>query len=115
MEPQRIAQVEHQADQVGGSRSSAIGYATRASAPKIPGATSSPSAATRNSPVVRLLNSMSSATSPCQFGALVTGRSAYPVIVGCRVESTLMSTPHEEQHSQERPPWAAARPETARR
>jgi hypothetical protein len=55
---------------------SAIGYAAAASVLKLAGATSSAVAATRNRPALRLLNRRSNATSPCQFGALVTGRPA---------------------------------------
>ena len=77
MEPERVAQVQHQAHQVGDAgRAARSDTPLAASGLKVAGATSSPRAATRNSPVLRLLNRMSSVTRPCQLGALVTGRSA---------------------------------------
>ena len=86
VEPQRVAQVEDQAEQVGRQeQAGATGYATRAAAPKTPGAARSPAAATRNSPVVMLLKSMSQATRRCQLGALVTRRAAYPAPSSARM------------------------------
>ena len=77
----------------------------RRAALKVAGAASSPSAATRNSPVVRLLNSMSSATSPCQLGALVTSPAG---VAGGRARdvdsmfiSALISRPTEEQRGEQ--------------
>src|SRR4051794_11422456 len=86
-------------------RSSAIGYATSARGLKWAGAASSPSDATRKSPVLRLLNSTSSTTSPCQLGVFVTSRSAYaaavPLGAVSMFRSVFMSAPHEHKRPEQ--------------
>ena len=72
MKPERIAQVGTSITRSVSRKTSATGYATLATGPSNAGAASSPTAANRKSPVVRLLKSKSQATSPCQPGTLVT-------------------------------------------
>src|SRR5262249_24775579 len=50
-----------------------------------------------NSPVARLLNSRSQATSPYQSGGFVTVSAAYPAPLRCALASVAISVPHQEE------------------
>src|SRR2546427_8732342 len=78
------------------SRARATGYAQVATGVKVAGAANSPTAATRNRPVVRLLKRMSKTTSVCHSGGLVT-MPAYPVGLGRLVFVCISSSPQEER------------------
>ena len=74
----------------------------RAMAANLAGAASSPSAATRNRPVQRLLNRMSATTSPCQLGALTDGLigvAAHQRLAGPRTRG---ARPEGDQAARER-------------
>ena len=104
VEPERVAEVEHQAREVGEQQGERDRIRPRSRpAVKVAGAASSPTAATRNSPVVRLLKRTSKTTSVVPVGRLGHGPVRVAGSGGGTLAFVCMSgSPEQERGEQDR-------------